>query len=158
MRNVSLNILEQLLATTTDEVFLLILEITHEDLSTPLRFVRNTESITHDGDVYTAFPFELKLPRESQDRLPKAQLSLDIVNSPEIRQWVRSTMVSAIAEIKIVAASDPDTVIAGPWRYALKRRTMDASVLQCDLTLDDEIGRKFPEGTLSPFVAPGLFN
>ena len=158
MRNISLNIVEQLFATETAEVFLPLIEITHPDLATPIRVVRNTEAITHNGNQYEPHPFELQLPRDSQERPPRAQLTFDVIAEPEVRAFLRSIQSPPRVRIVIIAASAPDTILAGPWDFMLKRRTLNNKTVSGELTVDDEIGRPYPEGKLDPGTAPGLFN
>ena len=44
-------------AEATEQVFLLLLTIDHEDLAEPIRVVNNTETITSRGELYVAYPF-----------------------------------------------------------------------------------------------------
>ena len=46
----------------TNEIFHILLEIAHTDMSATLRFVNNTEDVVSNGDTYTAFPFLIDFP------------------------------------------------------------------------------------------------
>ncbi len=50
----------------TDEVFLALLTIAHADISPSIRVVNNTENITSNGNLFTAFPFDIQLPDEKR--------------------------------------------------------------------------------------------
>ena len=67
--------LEAAVAQETDEVYLALVTISHEDLAAlgvdypdlgvsggALRFVNNTQDITSRGDVFKAYGFDLSLP------------------------------------------------------------------------------------------------
>lgn len=156
MRDIPLELLDEMFATTTGEVFLVILEIQHPNLEEPIRYVKNTETITHLGNDYIPHPFAFRPPKESTDRLQRVRLSLDVIDSASIRAWSRSTMTTARCVIKIIAASQPDLALV-TWRYNLKRRTLDNAVLEVELSLDDEIGRKYPDGKITAGTVPGVF-
>lgn len=75
------NIIIEKNKTASPYSWLILLEITLTD-STILRFVRNNEDITFDGDVYTAFPFEIEPTGEmSKGQIPSITLRVSNITN-----------------------------------------------------------------------------
>lgn len=98
-----------LLATSADEPFLVLLEITHPDLSVPVRVVNDTVNITARGNEYVACPFALILPDDVAEQVPKAQLRVDNIGR-ELTQWLEYSNGGKGAKCRIIQClrSDPD--------------------------------------------------
>jgi len=88
---------------------LVLLEISHADLAESIRVVNDKIDITSDGDLYTAYPFEIILPDSREDAPPRAQIRIDNV-SREISQAIRSISTPPSVAIKIVRRETPDII------------------------------------------------
>jgi hypothetical protein len=109
MRTISEDGLRQLLSQEMGDVFLSLVTIDHEDLDEPIRVVNNNEDIEHNGDTYQAFPFEVNLPGESEETMPKATLKIDIVDQ-QVTQVIRQLETSPTVTLEVIRVFiDPST-------------------------------------------------
>lgn len=146
-----------LLATSADEPVLVLCEITHPDLSEPIRVVNDTQNVTIQDAEYVACPFQLTWPDDVDQQQPKGQLQVDNIGR-ELTQWLEYSNGGKGAKCRLMQAlrSDP-------------------SVLEYDITLDltdISIDNQAVTGTLGylntmsipavalrfdPATSPGLF-
>lgn len=155
-RNVSATLKSAAFAQRTDKVFLVLIEIDHDDLSTPIRVVNNTENITSNGNVYQAYPFEINMLSDLKDELPKVTLTIDNVDR-QIVQAVRTVSSAPDVTLSVVLADAPNTIEAGPFAMSLKNASYDAFVVSGELGAEDILNEPYPEGTFNPVDFPGLF-
>ena len=79
MRTLPANLITEKNKLEGDNPWLILLDI-YVDVSTTLYLVRNTEDITFDGQVYTAFPFEIEASvQKSKGELPTIGLKVSNV-------------------------------------------------------------------------------
>lgn len=144
-------------AQETGEVFVVLLELTHPQLPAPIRVCSNGDTIIHDGADYVPFPFRASLLSEPDDTVPQATLEIDNVDR-QIVEAVRSVSGQPISvRMKVVLASSPDFVEAGPFDLKLRDVGYDALVVSGTLAVDDVFTAAFPSPIMSPTTAPGLF-
>lgn len=100
-----------LLATSADEPFLVLIEITHSALSVPARFVNDTQNITVEGNEFFATEFSITKPDDIDQQLPEASLEVDNVGR-ELTQWLEASNGGKGAKCRImeVLRSDPATL------------------------------------------------
>jgi hypothetical protein len=140
----------------TDEVFLVLLEINHSTMDTPLYFVNNTENITSNSQVYTAYPFLIDLPSDDPEKLPHVSLIIDNIDR-SILETLRGIDSPPTISLSLVLASDPDTLELGPLNFTLKNITYDALTIKGDLSYEDILSEGFPKDSFTPENFPGLF-
>lgn len=143
-----------LTAEETEEVFLVLVKISHGDLVSAIRVVNNIEAIEHDGETYVGLPFEIELPDEG-DRPGEARLSVDNVDR-RIVEAVRTISTPPSVTIKVVLASQPDVI-----EYQLDGLTMrdvsyDAATVQGYLRYED-LSTENVADIIVPSRFPGLF-
>jgi len=68
----------------------ILLQIDHPELATPIRVINDTQSLTSNGYEYIAFPFNIVLPDDFENKLPKAQLMIDNVGR-DLMYWLETT-------------------------------------------------------------------
>jgi len=134
---------------------LVLLTIDHTDLANPIRVVANTEDITSNGNTFTAFPFEIRLPDSNEDAPPTARLRVDNV-SREIGQTIRQITSAASVTIEVVRQEALDTVELSFPSMRLVDVRFDALSVQGDLEFEDLAREPFPARTFSPAEFPGL--
>ena len=157
VRAVSATLEAAVYAQQTDQVFHILLAISHTDMSATLRFVNNTADVTSNGDVYTAFPFSIDFPpSDGEDQLPSVQLAIDNIDRSIIAE-LRDIDSAPTAAVSVVLASDPDTIECGPLSFTLKSIDYDAKVITAQLGFEDILNEPFPAGTFTPTDFPGLF-
>ena len=125
-RAISLNARRSLDAAATEDFFVVLLEITHPNLETPLRLSTDpTERISTEPLVYGtrsswrgADPVTdhwqfvaaaLELPSDQEDVPAAVRITLDLFDAT-LPALLRSFETRATANIALVMASDPDTL------------------------------------------------
>lgn len=145
-------------AEQTDEVWLILLTLTHDDLGVdnPLRFVNNIEDIVSNGDTYIAFPFRLTLPTITPNGPGEVFLEIDNVDK-RIVEGLRSITDGAIAvSLAVIIASDPDTVEFSLPDLVLREAQYDAEKVTGSLRFEDIVVKPIAE-SVTPDGFPGLF-
>lgn len=93
----------------TDVCFVYLLTVSHQDLASPLRFTNNNESIVSNGEVYQAWPFEIELPDQGDDKIPRARVVFDAVDN-NITTVLRGLADAPSLTIAIVSTDTPDMI------------------------------------------------
>jgi hypothetical protein len=153
MRTISSNARAALYAAQSDEVWLQLLTIEHDDIGAPIRLVDNTEPVTSRGDTYLSFPFMIALPASAQETV---ELTVDNV-SRELIEEVRSIATPLSITLEVVTASDPDTVEAGPFEFQSRAVEYDVQAMRFTLAFEPLLSEPFPAYTYTPLDYPGLF-
>jgi len=145
-------------ATSAPELPLLLLEISHPALATPIRVVNDNQDLISNGNTYTAMAFRARLPDDmSQGGLPRAQLSIDNVGR-ELVQWIESSGggKGASARMLQVVRSVPNVI---EWEVTLDLSNVHMTAMEVTGTLGFEDLLNLPgvAFTYRPDTAPGLF-
>jgi len=144
-------------AQSTDEVFLVLLTIAHPNIADgPLRFVNNMSNIFSRGNEYLAFPFDIILPDENENRPPRAKLTIDNIDRRIVRA-VREVQGQVTVTLEIVLASSPDIVEYGPSELTLTDVLYDALTVEGNLGPEDVLSEPIPGDSFDPSRFPGLF-
>lgn len=156
MRTISETARRAVNAPQTDQVFLVILEITHSALAEPIRVVNNLTSIQHGGNTYQPVAFSFTLPNQEDGKAASSKLTIDNVDR-QIVQAVRSINSAADVVAKVVLFDSPDVVEYGPLDYKLRNVTYTAETVTGDLSflayMQDNIGTV----RYTNLTFPGLF-
>ncbi|MEG3078468.1 DUF1833 family protein [Halomonas sp. 5021] len=147
---------ESAFAEATGDVWLPLLTISHPDINPSIRVVFNTQAIVSRGDEFLPFPFDVKLPNETDDAPSRARLIIDNV-SREIAQAVRSIRTSPSVMIEIIRADAPDTVEMSWPNFWLRNVSWNAQQVSGELVLEDLTDEPYPAGTFTPASFPALF-
>lgn len=156
MRTLSTAARAAMFVEQTEEVFLCLLQISHESLGTPIRVVANNEDVIHNGDIYTAFPFEINLPDEREGEMPRVQLTIDNVDGT-ILAALRSINTPPTVDLKVVLASSPDVAEAQALSMLLKDFEYDATTITGTLAFETLLGIEVPGYRFRPDTHPGLY-
>ncbi len=146
-------------AQETGEVLLALVTITSSYIvGGPLRLVQDLQNITSNGNVYTAFPFEVRLPSDNDEGFGKVTLTIDNIDR-SIAAAIKSIPPSAppLVQIDIVVASQPNTVEMSLPNLVIRNISGDAFRIDGELWVDEEDLLPFPEGAFTPQYFPGLF-
>lgn len=156
-RTHSAAVLAAIYARETDEVELKLLTIDHPDMVTPIRVVADQVDVVSRGDTYTAFPFALAAPPQREGELPQSELIIDNV-SRLLTETVRSITTPATMTLEVVLASDPDTLIAGPWAFEMRQTRINVQTIRAALQFEPILEEPFPAGRFTPTLFAGIFN
>jgi len=143
--------------TASRDAPVILLEISHPGLTTPVRVVKDNVDLTSNGDLFVAMPFDITLPDDPQGGLPKATLSIDNVGK-ELMGWLESSNGGQGSSCRImeVLRSDPDTV---EWEatMALDGITATPLVVSGRLSYDDILNQPAVQAVHNPQTTPGIF-
>ena len=157
-RQLTPNGLAGVLSQDTKEAYLTLLDITSDDLTLDWKICNNSMDVSYGGITYFAYPFDITLPTNEQEKVSEAQLSIDNVGR-EIIDDLRLQSAALNVRITLVAASD---VSAGEhcalW-VDLKMRSVqyDALAITARLTNEDYLAEPFPKDLFTQRGFPGLF-
>jgi len=147
----------QLLATSAEENLLALLEITHPDLATPVRVVRDTQDVTARGVVFTACPFDITLPDDVEGQIPQATIQVDNVGR-DLTTWLEVSRGGQGARCRIIMLyrSDPD-VFEYDMTMDLTNLVIDNQKVNGNLGFVNTLGQVAVVKTFTPASAPGLW-
>lgn len=148
-RTLSTNNVVSLTAQESDVVFLILLTISHPDLSEDIRVVNNNENITSRGNEYIAFPFDIALPSDADTLSANVQLRIDNVDR-QIVQAVRKISSPASVSIEVVSSDDWDNVELSNLNMKLVHVSYDSLTVEGELVLDDILNEGFPADSYLP--------
>ena len=143
-------------AESTGEVPLYLIQFDHTDLTSPIRMVNNKEDIVSNGNIYTAFPFDIILPEQTPDRASTTTVRLCNVD----RQV--STLLDGLSSrptltVSMVLASSPDTIELGPAEYEVIDYVYGSTTIEATLSYENVNEELIPAHTINPADFPGAF-
>lgn len=144
-------------AVSAAETPLILLEINHPNLSSPVRVVNDTEDLVHNGVTFTRCAFRITLPDDPDGSLPQAMLELDNIGR-ELVQWleVADWSLPTTATLIQVMRSRPNLA-----EYSITLDMSDISVtpqtVQAKLSFDNLLGLPGMNVSYNSQTAPGLF-
>ena len=156
MRLLSPTFLAAIHAQESGEVFLPLVKLSHSAWGDEVRYVPNWEEITHGGEIYSPFPFEVALPDDEDEGVPVLRWTADNV-SQELIVKLRAATSPISARVVWVLASQPDTVEAGPLDLSIRAAEYDATTIQGTMTISPILERPVSKKAMTPKNAPGLF-
>lgn len=155
MRTLSPAAEASLLAEETDEVWLILLTVSHPDLDDPITIVNDINEIVSNGVTFRALPFEIELPGEGQ-RPGESRIRIDNV-SREIVEAVRIIgLIPPTVKIQVVLASQPDVIEYEVPVMTLRDVTYDAAFVTGVLRFEDISVEPVAE-IINPNRFPALF-
>jgi len=156
MRNVSDAFQGAVFRSQTDEVFIVLLTIDHENLAEPIRVTSDAVNTISNGDTFIPYPFAVQLPSEQNDSVPIAKLSIDNVHRL-IGQTIREIDTPPEVTVQIVLHSDPDLVEAEWTGLIIEKVSYNALTVEADIVGPDILNEPFPGDKFTPDKFPGLF-
>jgi hypothetical protein len=134
----------------TGEVFLVLLTLSHASLGSSIRVVNNDTDITSGGNLFTAFPFEITLPNDEENRVPQAKLRIDNVDR-QIVQAIRAVGTDPMdVSLQVILASSPNTLEMEYDGMQLKQVRYNADIVEGTLTIEGFLREPYPAGIFNP--------
>lgn len=156
-RSLSAALKRSMMAAETGTAAVLLLTITHASLAVPIRVTNAGRTVTSRGDDFLHCPFDITLPRASDDAPPTVRLDICGVDRQMI-QAVRSIDGErARVALELVHSEDFDVVEIGPLEFDLLDVTYDALVVSGNIGYEDLLNEKFPKDIFGPTTTPGIF-
>lgn len=146
-----------LAAVSSPEAPLILLEIDHADLGSPVRVVNDNSNLTSNGDIYVALPFRSELPDDFDGQSPRARLAVDNIGR-ELMSWIETSGGGngSTCRFMQVMRSRPDTV---EWEITMNLYNVRCSFMEVsgELGFDNTFARAACALAYTPAVAPGIF-
>lgn len=144
------------LANETAEEWIALLTISHASFATH-RLARRKTSITSNGQSFSPSFFDLVLPSQIPNELPRWQITIDIVDQVLLGS-LRSVDTPPNIQIDIIRASSPNTIdMTTGSDYKLRGVRYTGTTLTAEISMEDLIGEGFPGGRILPSNFPGGF-
>ena len=146
-----------LASTQATEAPLILLEINHSALSSPVRVINDTDTLTSNGELYIACPFSCELPDDFESQIPRASLQVDNVGR-DLMYWIETTGggEGSTATFRQVMRSRPDLI---EWSITMNLYNIDANMqtVSADLGFENLFGRPAVQMCFRPTTSPGVF-
>lgn len=146
-----------LASTSAPESPIILLEITHSGLTTPIRVVNDNSNITSNGNEFLACAFRCALPDDFENQLPKISLAVDNIGK-EMMYWIETSDggYGAKAHFMQIMRSRPDQI---EWEMTvgLSNVKATASEIAGDLGFDNIFTRPAITMRYDPTISPGIF-
>jgi hypothetical protein len=156
-RTYSANYRKTMNALSAPESRLLLLQINHPALTTPIYLVNDTQNVVSNGNLYIAFAFSCSVPDDQQGQLPQAKLEIDNVGR-ELVRWLEVSQggLGATAVLSEILRSVPNLV---EWTITMDLTGMVVTPFKVTGTLSfiDTLNQQAVAIQYRPDTAPGLF-
>lgn len=139
----------------TDEVWVVLLQVDHPDLTQAIRICTNNETVTSGGFDYLALPFEIELPGQDPDSPGRSRIKIDNMD-PVIVDWLRSISSPPTVTLRVVLASQPNTIELEFSGLVLRNCEYDASIVSADLNFESILVEPAALA-MTPSLFPALF-
>ncbi len=156
MRNTSLTFRQAIHAQQTDELFIILIEIIHSSLPTPIRINNSGTDIVSNGDTYTFYPFTIEFPDDEDNQVPQARIVIDNVDRQQI-EAIRSLTSSPTLHMMVVLESSPDTLEVDFPGFSLTSVDYDVMTISGTISIDDFMTEPFPGDCFVPSDFPAAF-
>ena len=135
----------------------ILIEIFHPLLAEPIRLANSTEDIFSAGNNYIACSFDLRLPDEQDQNLPRAILSITNVGR-KLSYWVERTVGAKDGKVNIIVVqkSCPDD---HEWSIIMDMVNVSMTIDSIDsqLGFEDLLNKPAVPILYNTEKAPGLF-
>jgi len=139
-----------------EEVVLVLLELGHSTWSDSIRLTSDSTHTISNGETYIALPFELTLPDEPETGITQGKISIDAIDQSLIAA-IRELHTAPSFTIKIVLASDPNTIEIEYTGYELVNISYNVSIISASISIEGFMGEPWPGDAFIPSMFPGLF-
>lgn len=143
-------------AVSSSDLAVVLLEITHPDMPSPARVVRDTQDLVSNGNVFLACGFDFTLPDDGVST-PRAALVVDNVGR-ELMSWIEASKGGRGAEVRlmVVLRATPD-VIEADYNLGLERIVVDQAKVNGDLGYGNLLDLPAVAVRYDPRTSPGNF-
>ena len=146
-----------LASTAAPEAPLILLEINHPALQSPVRVINDSADLTSSGNLFVACPFTCELPDDFADQLPRASLVVNNVGR-DLMYWIETSGggEGSTATFCQVMRSRPDLI---EWSITMNLYNVTADVqhVSAELGFENLFGRPSVQMNFRPETAPGVF-
>lgn len=145
-----------LLATSADEPFLVLLEITHPDLAVPIRVVNDTQNVTVSGNEFVACAFDVTWPDDADGQIPQAQLQIDNIGR-DLTVWLEQSNGGRGAQCRLMQVLRSTLAIEMDITFDLTGMSIDNQKVNSNIGYQNLLAQVGTTVNFTPATAPGLF-
>lgn len=137
--------------------FFELVKITGADLSAPLRFANNTESIVANGELYEASTFDTLFPTGKIGGSSRLRFSISNIDRrpTEAVRRIRTRNPLTLTTW-LIRADEPNAIELGPFEFTLRDVEWNAKTLSGTLYDDVDGGYSVPKHRYNSVNFPGL--
>lgn len=154
-RTLSSAAVQSLFVSQTDEVWVMLIKITHP-LITDITVTSDNIVTVHSGETYEPYPYEIRMPSDVPNTMPVMDLQIDNVER-RLVETIRSLPDSPDVVVKFVLADTPDVIEAGPFVFQMANTRFDALAVSATLIYQDILHEPYPADRITPQHFPGVF-
>lgn len=152
----SLSLIQQLMASSSEDPFLMLFTLSHPSFANEVRLVNNTEDIVSNGNTFTAFPVSVTMPNDDGESQREVRITFDNVSRYLIRE-LRGVTTPIDIKIEMVLASDPDFVEISLEDLKLKQIQYNSTRVSGNIVMDNFLNTAMGDEKYVPTIYPGLF-
>jgi len=149
----------------TDEVFLVLIKINHEDFVglslEPLRFTSNgvdtTSTVDGGSETYSSYPFRIILPSNVEVGITHGSIVIDNIDRSIVSAIRQISSEPCEVSIWVVLASSPNTIEAEFTGFRFANVDYNKLIVSGEITIENFLSEPFPGDTFLPSTFPGLF-
>ena len=164
-RSVSNDFKADVFRQEAEQVFLVLVTITHADLTEDIYIANDPKQTLSTGAKgvisnsieYVAIPFELFLQEQSDNLITKAKIRIDNVSREILRAVREASGLPPIVNIKIALSDDPDTIEIEIPNLRMNNVTATAYVVEAELLPVIVQSEKYPYDTFNQADFPGIW-
>lgn len=134
---------------------LLLVTVTHPDLTQPIRLVRDGDDLVSEGLLYEHYPFEFVHEARGENATAGASLTIDNL-SPDLIGLLRASLEPPHVTLVTVMASDPDEQEPVLEDMPVTPIAYDALTIQGDIPKPQLLQEGAPVQEFNPSNCPGL--
>lgn len=149
-------LLAEIFGQSSDDPFLMLVEVNHPTFSAPVRLVNNTQDIVSRGETYISFPMEVTLPVDDGESAREVSIQFDNV-SLELMDELRTITSPADVVVEMVLASNPDDVQISLEELKMGSIDYNKQRVRANLYLDNFLNTEMTSEKYVPSKYPGLF-
>jgi len=148
-------LLVQLYGQDSSDPFLMLVTLSHTSFGN-ICLVNNSENITSNSIIYTAFPMSIILPADDGEKSREVSIEFDNV-SLELVNEIRTVTTPINIKVDMVLASNPNIVQISLDDLKVKNITYDKSRIRAKIIMDDFLSVELTSEKYNPSNFPGLF-
>jgi hypothetical protein len=143
-------------AQETGEAIIPLIEITHDDLTEPIRVARNDQNIVSNGNTYIGYPFDVAMPGNPAEGAIGARITIDNVDRAIIAA-LRALTSPPEVKIQIVLLDTPDVVEEEHAYFKLVSAKYTRLVITGTISVRYLGNDAYPVDSFLPSTFPGIF-
>lgn len=149
-------LIAQLLSQESDDPFLTLLTLEHEDFVAPIRLVNNSVDILSRTNTFMAFPMRITFPADDGETARVFKIEFDNVSLALVEQ-MRTVLTPITVTLEMILASMPDAVQMSQGELKIQNITYNSSKISATIVLDTFLNTEVTSERYIPQNFPGLF-